>query len=180
MSLESYSQSTHSSWGDGHLNKTEGRRRRGRDGWMASPTQWRWVWASSGRWWRTGKTGMLQSMGLQRVGHNWMTEQQQQKDYRIVEIRRTLTALNSRGEGRCFGQGLRGDRLAKKGGRTFQPERSQKQKQGMRKTYFKENTSKNWAEGARTRGSLSGKELGLNILDLRNNWEILLLLVGPF
>ena len=42
---------------------------------MASPIQWTWVWASSGRQWRTGKLGMLQSMGLQRVGHDW-TEQQ--------------------------------------------------------------------------------------------------------
>ena len=40
---------------------------RWRDGWMASPTQWTWVWASSGRWWRTGEPGMLQSMGSQRV-----------------------------------------------------------------------------------------------------------------
>ena len=38
---------------------------RGRDGWMASPTRWTWVWASSGRWWRTGKPGALQSMGSQ-------------------------------------------------------------------------------------------------------------------
>ena len=45
------------------LGKIEGRRRRGQDGWMASPTQWTWVWASSGRW--TGKPGMLQSMGSQ-------------------------------------------------------------------------------------------------------------------
>ena len=36
---------------------------RGWDGWMASPTQWTWVWASSGSWWRTGKPGVLQSMG---------------------------------------------------------------------------------------------------------------------
>ena len=49
---------------------------RGWDGWMASPTQWTWVWASSRRWWRTGKPGMLQSMGAQRVGHDWVTEQQ--------------------------------------------------------------------------------------------------------
>ena len=49
---------------------------RGQDGWMASPTQWTWVWASSGKWWRTGKPDMLQSMGSQRVGHNWATEQQ--------------------------------------------------------------------------------------------------------
>ena len=55
----------------------EGGSRRWDDG-MASSTQWTWVWASSGRWWRTGKPGMLQSMGLQRVGHGWVTEQQQQ------------------------------------------------------------------------------------------------------
>ena len=39
--------------------------------------QWTWVWASSGRRWRTGKPGVLQSMRLQRVRHNWATEQQQ-------------------------------------------------------------------------------------------------------
>ena len=43
---------------------------RGWDGWMALLTQWTWVWANSGRWWRTGKHGMLQSMGSQRVGHD--------------------------------------------------------------------------------------------------------------
>ena len=51
---------------------------RGRDGWMVSLTQWTWVWASSRRWWRTGKPGMLQFMGSQRVGHYWVTEQQMQ------------------------------------------------------------------------------------------------------
>ena len=51
---------------------------RGQNGWMASPTQWTWVWASSRRWWRTGKPGMLQSMRSQRVGHDWVTEQQNQ------------------------------------------------------------------------------------------------------
>jgi len=45
------------------------------DGWMASSTQWTWVWANSGRQWRTGKPGMLQSMGLQTVQHEWATEQ---------------------------------------------------------------------------------------------------------
>ena len=48
---------------------------RGWDGWMASLTQCTWVWASSGREWRTGKPGVLQSTELQRVGHNWATEQ---------------------------------------------------------------------------------------------------------
>ena len=45
---------------------------------MASPTQWIWVWASSRRWWETGKPGVLQSSGSKRVGHDWVTEQQQQ------------------------------------------------------------------------------------------------------
>ena len=47
---------------------------RGWDGWMAPPTRWTWVWASSGSWWWTGKPGMLQSMGWQRVRHDWVTE----------------------------------------------------------------------------------------------------------
>ena len=47
---------------------------RGWDGWMASLTRWTWVWASFGSWWWTGRPGMLQSMGLQRIGHNWATE----------------------------------------------------------------------------------------------------------
>ena len=42
---------------------------------MASPTQWTWVWASSRNWWWTGRPGILQSMGSQRVGHDWMIEQ---------------------------------------------------------------------------------------------------------
>ena len=44
------------------------------DGWMASPTQWTWVWVNSGSWWWTGRPGVLQSMGSQRVGQNWGTE----------------------------------------------------------------------------------------------------------
>ena len=45
---------------------------RGWYGWMASPTQWTWVWVSSGSWWWTGRPGVLQSMGSQRVGHDWV------------------------------------------------------------------------------------------------------------
>ena len=44
------------------------------DGWMASLTQWTWVWVSSGSWWWTGSHGVLQSMEVQRVGHDWATE----------------------------------------------------------------------------------------------------------
>ena len=47
---------------------------RGWDIWMASPTRWTQVWANSRRWWRTGKPGVLQSTGSQRVEHNWATE----------------------------------------------------------------------------------------------------------
>ena len=46
----------------------------GWDGWMASRTQWTWVWVNSRRWWWTGRPGVLQFMGLQRVGHDWATE----------------------------------------------------------------------------------------------------------
>ena len=62
------------------LGKIEGKRRgggRGWDGWIASVTQWTWIWANSVRYWRTGKPGMLLSMGLQRIRHNLVTEQQQ-------------------------------------------------------------------------------------------------------
>ena len=47
---------------------------RGWDGWMASPTQWIWVWVNSGSWWWTGRPGVLRFMGSQRVGHDWATE----------------------------------------------------------------------------------------------------------
>ena len=43
---------------------------RGWDGCLASPTQWTWVWVNSGSWWWTGRPGILQSMGSQRVGHD--------------------------------------------------------------------------------------------------------------
>ena len=51
---------------------------------MASPTQWPWIWASSGIWWRTGNPGVLQSVGSQKVGHGWATEQQQ--EYTILKL----------------------------------------------------------------------------------------------
>ena len=46
----------------------------GWDGWMASLTQWAWVWVNSRSWWWTGRPGLLQSMGSQRVRPNWATE----------------------------------------------------------------------------------------------------------
>ena len=47
---------------------------RGWDGWIASPTQWTWIWVNSRSWWWTGRPGVLQSMASQRVRHNWETE----------------------------------------------------------------------------------------------------------
>ena len=47
---------------------------RGWDGWMASPTQWTWVWVNSGSWWWKRRPVVLQSMGSQRVRHDWATK----------------------------------------------------------------------------------------------------------
>ena len=53
---------------------------RGWNGWMASPTQWIWVWSSSRSWWWTGKPGMLQSMGLQ--SRAWLSDYTELKSVR--------------------------------------------------------------------------------------------------
>ena len=47
---------------------------RGWDDWLASLTQWTWVWVNSRSWWWTGRPGVLQFMGSQRVRHDWETE----------------------------------------------------------------------------------------------------------
>ena len=60
---------------------------RGWDGWMASPTQWTWVWINSRSWWWTGRPGMLQSLGSQRVRHDWATE--------LNELKRNFIAIQS-------------------------------------------------------------------------------------
>ena len=80
------------------LGKIEGRRRRwcwerlkaegeegdrGWDGWMGSLIQWTWTWANSGRWRGSGKPGMMQSTGSQRVGCDLATEQRQQQDVHV-------------------------------------------------------------------------------------------------
>ena len=71
------------------------------DGWMASLMQWTWAWANSGRQWRTGKPGMLQSMGSQRLGHNLLTGQQQIVFYTsvwfclLILIKHRVTSIQS-------------------------------------------------------------------------------------
>ena len=47
---------------------------RGWDGWMASLTQWTWVWVNSGSWWWTGRPGVQRCMGSQGVRPDWVTE----------------------------------------------------------------------------------------------------------
>ena len=68
---------------------------RGWDGWMTSPTQWRWVWVNSGSWRWTGWPGLLHSMRSQRVGHNWATE------LNWTELNRSLWSHEKDGMNEC-------------------------------------------------------------------------------
>ena len=61
-------------WNECLLKAGEEGDNRGWDGWMASPTWWTWLWASSDSWWWTGMPGVLWSMGSQRVEHDWASE----------------------------------------------------------------------------------------------------------
>ena len=64
-------------WKDPDAGKDWGQEEKGTtgwDGWMTSLTQWTWVWVDSGSWWLTGRPGVLQFMGLQRVRYDWVTE----------------------------------------------------------------------------------------------------------
>ena len=70
------------------LGKTEGRRIRGWQsmGWLDGiPSSMTWIWVNSGSWWWTGRPGMLQSMGSQRVGHNWATEVNWTEPYQVLQ-----------------------------------------------------------------------------------------------
>ena len=83
---------------------------RGWDGWMTSPTPWTWVWVSSGRWWGTGKPGMLQFMELQRdmterLNNNNNTCYQTSVRFLLLlylVLHRSLSHEPRRGEGKSF------------------------------------------------------------------------------
>ena len=78
------------------LGKIEGRRRKGRQRmrWqMVSLTWWTWVWVSSGSWWWTGKLGVMQSMGSQRVGHNWVTELNWSHELLIISLLKNIEEI---------------------------------------------------------------------------------------
>ena len=84
---------------------------RGWDGWMASPTRWTRVWASSRSWWWTGWPGVLQSMGSQRVRHDWATElnRRQQADQIKRNFRSHIRGQILFYKGRNWGHERRGD-----------------------------------------------------------------------
>ena len=66
---------------------------RGWDSWVVSPSQWTWVWVNSGSWWWTGRPGVLQSIGSQRVRYDWATELKNICDRREEVIISTLTKV---------------------------------------------------------------------------------------
>ena len=57
---------------------------------MAGWTQWTWVWVNCGSWWWTGRPGVLQFMGSQRVGHDWVTELITESLYSMLEANPTM------------------------------------------------------------------------------------------
>ena len=67
---------------------------RGWDGWIASPTQWTRVWVGSRSSWWTGRPGVLQSMGSQRVGRDWVTELNWAETYTNALWKSTCRKLN--------------------------------------------------------------------------------------
>ena len=83
---------------------------RGWDGWMASLTWWPWVCASSGRWWWAGKPGVLQSVGSQRVRHDWTEMNWSHFLAYLPWLEPTVQMLNRSGENRhpCLVPDLRG------------------------------------------------------------------------
>ena len=68
---------------------------RGWDGWMASPTQWAWVWVNTGSWWWTGRLGVLQSLGLQSwtwLG-NWTTTRKVVKVTLVARVQKNFLSV---------------------------------------------------------------------------------------
>ena len=76
------------------------------DGWLASLTQWTWVWISSGSWWWTGRPGVLRSMGSQRIKHDWETKLKQVflKCFTLGNMSKTLMLLTRRSYLLCEGK----------------------------------------------------------------------------
>ena len=77
---------------------------RGWDGWMASPTQWTWVWVDSGSCWWTGRPDVLQFMGSQRVRHEWAAELNCLNQHRFItsQCLEALSPVTGWLESNCF------------------------------------------------------------------------------
>ena len=87
-------------WKDSDAGKDWGHEEKGTtgcDGWMASPTQWTWVWVDPRSWWWTGRPGVLRCIGSQRVGHDWATELNwSTQNFPLVAFDLYVTALSTR------------------------------------------------------------------------------------
>ena len=74
------------------------------DGWMASPTRWRRVWASSGRYLRMEKPGVLETMGSHRAGHDWASEQHPAIEFLSISTKELKTLLTENPARGCLRQ----------------------------------------------------------------------------
>ena len=62
---------------------------------MDSRTQWTWIWLNSGSWWWTGRPGVLQSMGSQKVGQGWVTELNLPRGNQTLHVSRLICLLST-------------------------------------------------------------------------------------
>ena len=99
-----------------------GERGDGRYGWMASRTQWAWVWVNSGSQWWTGRPGMLQSMGSQSVTTERLNWAEHARNYRVSLMQVLTASWGSGSTALCaeFSDGLPGPRLSTPGAETWQ------------------------------------------------------------
>ena len=91
----------------------EGKGTRQWDGWMASLTQWTWVWVGSRIWWWTGKPGVLQSTASRRVIYNWATELNWTGSTPAASIKGLSSSVDTLILGWCDHIGLMGHRILK-------------------------------------------------------------------
>ena len=97
-------------WKDPDAGKDWGQKEKGTTGWdsrMASLTQWTWVWVDSGSWWWTGRPGVLQFMGLQRVRHDWLNWTELTCLLRNLYAGQEATVRTRHGTTACFQRGNR-------------------------------------------------------------------------
>ena len=100
----------HLMWRTDSLGKTlmlggiGGRRRKGRPRrrWLDGIMDWTWVWVNSGKWWWTGRPGVLWFMGSQRVRHDWATELNWMSHWALPLLDSTSTCVFKLRKSPCF------------------------------------------------------------------------------